>query len=117
MAARDRPQASQIRVFQPSGRDTEPRVEEFKADPDSLNMLLEMGYARNDALIALKITSNNLEQACTFLLNNPNPATSLGYQVHIANQESSSGQAAADQASRARAGEGQEQQRLGQYAT
>ena len=62
----------------------QPHVEEFKCDPDSLNMLLEMGYAENDALIALKITSNNLEQACTFLLNNPNPASSLGYQVHVA---------------------------------
>lgn len=47
-------------------------------------MLLEMGYPRDDALIALKVTSNNLEQACTFLLNNPNPAQSLGYQVHMA---------------------------------
>lgn len=36
-------------------------LEEFKADTDALNMLLEMGYARQDALIALKITSNNLE--------------------------------------------------------
>lgn len=44
-------------------------------------MLLEMGYKENDAKIALQIASNNLEQACTFLLNNPNPAQSLGYQV------------------------------------
>lgn len=36
-------------------------VEEFKADPDSLSMLLEMGYPRDDSLIALKVTSNNLE--------------------------------------------------------
>ena len=62
----------------------QPLVEEFKADPDALNMLTEMGYNQNDSLIALKIASNNLEQACTFLLNNPNPAQSLGYQVHIA---------------------------------
>lgn len=37
-------------------------------------MLLEMGYPRNDALIALKVTNNELEQAATFLMNNPNPA-------------------------------------------
>lgn len=61
-------------------------VEEFKADTDALNMLLEMGYSQNDALIALKVTSNDLENACTFLMSNPNPAESLGYQVHVANQ-------------------------------
>ena len=36
-------------------------VEEFKADEDAMNMLLEMGYPREDAMIALKVTSNNLE--------------------------------------------------------
>ena len=39
----------------------EARAEEFKADQDSLNMLLEMGYPRDDAIIALKIVDNNLE--------------------------------------------------------
>ena len=65
----------------------EARAEEFKADPDSLNMLLEMGYPRDDAVIALKISDNNLEQACTFLLSNPNPAQSLGYQVHFGSRQ------------------------------
>lgn len=49
-------------------------VEEFKADPSALNMLIEMGYPEEDAIIALKVTSNNLENACTFIMNNPNPA-------------------------------------------
>jgi uncharacterized UBP type Zn finger protein len=37
-------------------------------------MLIEMGYPEEDAIIALKVTSNNLENACTFIMNNPNPA-------------------------------------------
>ena len=62
-------------------------------------MLLEMGYERNDALFALRISSNNLEQACTFLINNPNPASSLGHQVQFlrADQSQNSSQAAASQ--------------------
>jgi len=80
-----RPQASQVRIVQPSAPQMRGPVvvEEFKADPDALSMLLEMGYSRDDALISLKVTSNNLEQACTFLMNNPNPAQSLGYQMHV----------------------------------
>lgn len=36
-------------------------------------MLMEMGYKREDSIYALKITSNNLEHACTYLIANPNP--------------------------------------------
>jgi len=36
-----------------------------------------MGYERDDAKIALKLTENNLEAACTFLINNPNPSLSM----------------------------------------
>jgi UBA/TS-N domain len=39
--------------------------------------LIEMGYERNDALYALRITSNNLEHACTYLMNNPNPSRGM----------------------------------------
>ena len=104
MVMRERSSTQQIRVVQPPSHEVQTPAEEFKADPDSLNMLLEMGYSRDDAQIALKITQNNLEQACTFLLNNPNPAQSLGYQVHMASssqrQNRSGGAAAASQASR-----------------
>jgi len=36
-------------------------------------MLKEMGYSESDSRYALAVTSNNLEHACTFLMNNPNP--------------------------------------------
>jgi hypothetical protein len=36
-----------------------------------------MGYSRDDSLIALQISENNLEAACTFLINNPNPSVSM----------------------------------------
>lgn len=87
MAASNRParvQTTVVRNPTPVTNAQVSRIEEFKADSDSLNMLLEMGYPRNDALIALKVTNNDLEQAATFLMNNPNPAQSLGYQVHVA---------------------------------
>ena len=109
MVMRDRSSTQQIRIVQPPSQEVQAPAEEFKADPDSLNMLLEMGYSRDDAQIALKITQNNLEQACTFLLNNPNPAQSLGYQVHMAasssnrHQMRAGGAAAASQASRSSA--------------
>ena len=35
-----------------------------------------MGYEKEDAVYALKITSNNLEHACTYLMNNPRPTNS-----------------------------------------
>lgn len=41
-------------------------------------MLTEMGYGRDDAIYALRVTSNNLEQACTYLLSNPNPSSNQG---------------------------------------
>ena len=40
-------------------------------------MLREMGYSMEDSLLALRICDNNLENACTFLLSNPNPAEHL----------------------------------------
>ena len=41
-------------------------------------MLTEMGYEREDAIYALRVTSNNLEHACQYLLNNPNPSRTSG---------------------------------------
>lgn len=32
---------------------------------------MEMGYGREDSVYALKVTDNNLENACTYLLSNP----------------------------------------------
>ena len=40
-------------------------------------MLREMGYSMEDSLLALRICDNNLENACTFLLSNPNPSDSM----------------------------------------
>jgi len=37
-------------------------------------MLMEMGYERPDAIYALKVTGNNLENACSYLMSNPNPS-------------------------------------------
>jgi uncharacterized UBP type Zn finger protein len=37
-------------------------------------MLMEMGYERQDAIYALRVTGNNLENACSFLMSNPNPS-------------------------------------------
>jgi hypothetical protein len=36
-----------------------------------------MGYPRDDSAYALEISSNNIEHACTFLINNPNPRSSM----------------------------------------
>ena len=40
-------------------------------------MLREMGYSNDDSLLALRICDNNLENAATFLLSNPNPSQSM----------------------------------------
>lgn len=49
---------------------------------DALKTLLEMGYQREDAAVALRVTDNNVEAACTFLINNPNPSLTMpGVQV------------------------------------
>lgn len=37
-------------------------------------MLIEMGYEREDSIYALRVTNNNLEHACTYLMSNPNPS-------------------------------------------
>lgn len=56
----------------------------FSPNQDSLKILLEMGYQRDDCLVALQITENNLEAACTFLINNPNPSVSMpGLQAQL----------------------------------
>lgn len=46
-------------------------------------MLVEMGYEKNNAIYALKVTSNNVEHACSFLLSNPNPASraTMGFNM------------------------------------
>ena len=36
-----------------------------------------MGYSMEDSLLALRICDNNLENACTFLLSNPNPSENM----------------------------------------
>jgi UBA/TS-N domain len=36
-------------------------------------MLGGMGYDREQSVYALKISNNNLDYACNYLLNNPNP--------------------------------------------
>ena len=48
--------------------------QQFAPDQDALNMLMEMGYERQDAIYALRVTGNNLENACAFLMSNPNPS-------------------------------------------
>jgi uncharacterized UBP type Zn finger protein len=55
----------------------QPAVQQFTPNAEALKTLLEMGYQREDATVALRITDNNLEAACTFLINNPNPALSM----------------------------------------
>jgi len=37
-------------------------------------MLVDMGYEREDAVYALRVTSNNLEHACQYLMTNPRPS-------------------------------------------
>ena len=33
-----------------------------------------MGYEREDAIYALRVTGNNIEHACSYLISNPNPS-------------------------------------------
>mmetsp|Transcript_27082 Transcript_27082/g.26146 ORF Transcript_27082/g.26146 Transcript_27082/m.26146 type:complete len:108 (+) Transcript_27082:816-1139(+) len=42
----------------------------FTPDEDNLKMLMEMGYGRSQSVYALRITSNNLEHACNYLMQN-----------------------------------------------
>jgi hypothetical protein len=37
--------------------------------------LIEFGYHRDDAIYALRIYSNNIELASSYLIGNPNPVT------------------------------------------
>ena len=54
---------------------------------EMLKMMLEMGYSREDATIALNVTGNKLDEACTFLINNPNPSENMpSLQASIGNQ-------------------------------
>jgi len=56
----------------------------FTPNQDALKTLLEMGYEREDAMIALRIADNNLEGACTFLISNPNPSVTMpGISVQL----------------------------------
>lgn len=57
------------------------------ANVEMLKMMLEMGYSREDATIALNVTGNKLDEACTFLINNPNPSENMpSLQASIGNQ-------------------------------
>jgi len=49
----------------------------FTPNSDALKMLLEMGYSREDSVCALRVCGNSLENACSFLINNPNPAANM----------------------------------------
>lgn len=40
-----------------------------------MNTLLELGYQREDVVYALRVTANDVELACSFLLSNPHLAT------------------------------------------
>ena len=42
-----------------------------------------MGYTFADASIALQVSGNNLEGACTFLINNPQPSLNMNQAVPI----------------------------------
>lgn len=50
------------------------RPESFSPNVDALNTLVEMGYDRDDSIYALRVTGNNLEHACSYLMSNPNPS-------------------------------------------
>lgn len=57
------------------------------ANVEMLKMMLEMGYSREDATISLNVTGNKLDEACTFLINNPNPSENMpSLQASIGNQ-------------------------------
>jgi hypothetical protein len=40
-----------------------------------------MGYGRDDAVYALRVTENSLEHACNYLFSNPNPSASIGSRI------------------------------------
>lgn len=69
------PQEADAHMIQSSGGRNEVQI--FTANEDALNTLIEMGYERNDALYALRITSNNVEHACSYLMSNPNPSRGM----------------------------------------
>lgn len=55
----------------------------FSPNQDALGTLQEMGYERDDAIYALRVTGNNLEHACTYLMSNPNPSANQGLGQYI----------------------------------
>jgi uncharacterized UBP type Zn finger protein len=55
----------------------------FAPNQDALQTLQEMGYERDDAIYALRVTGNNLEHACTYLMSNPNPSANQGLGHYI----------------------------------
>ena len=57
-----------------SSSQSQSQASSFNPDESALTMLMEMGYGREDSVYALRVTSNNLEHACTYLMNNPNPS-------------------------------------------
>ncbi len=38
-----------------------------------MTTLLELGYMRENVIYALRVTANNVELACSFLIENPYP--------------------------------------------
>ena len=63
------------------GASRQPQVARFTPDASAMSMLKDMGFAENDCIIALQICNNNLENAVTFLMNNPNPSQNMPVQV------------------------------------
>jgi hypothetical protein len=49
--------------------------QKFEPNEDALMTLLEFGYHRDDVIYALRIYSNNVELASSYLISNPNPVT------------------------------------------
>lgn len=58
-------------------------IVQFAPNEDSLKMLMEMGYSRDDSIYALRVTSNSLEHACTYLMSNPNPSQNQQSSMRI----------------------------------
>lgn len=50
-------------------------------EEDSLNTLMEFGYRREDVVYSLRLCGNQIELACSFLLQNPNPVS--GQREHM----------------------------------
>ena len=70
---------------------TRVNVVAFTPDQAGLQMLKEMGFSENDAIIALEITNNEVEHAVTFLMNNPEPSVTMGARVTTINRGGGAG--------------------------